>query len=57
MLRILCGVMSRVSNLGLADFTAEAGRKFALYCHYAIVVGSCGGYDSVFFQTASFYCL
>ena len=57
LLPILCGVMSGISNLDSAEFTEEAGRKFALYCHYAIVVGSCGGYDSVFFQTASFYCL
>ena len=56
-MRILYGVTSRISNLDLAECTAEAGRKFALYCHYAIVVGSGGGYDGVFFQTASFYCL
>ena len=46
--------MSRVSHLDLAEFTAEAGRKFALYCHYAIVVGSGGGYGGVFFQMLPF---
>ena len=49
--------MSHISNLDLAEFTAEADRKFALYCHYAIVVGSGVGYDGVFFLTASYYCL
>ena len=49
--------MSRISYLDLAEFTAEAGGRFVLYCHYAIVVGSGVGYDGVFFLTASYYCL